>query len=508
MRDSLEPNKDPFLHSDHEFEDLDFEEHEEHVDEKWLVSYADMMTLMFGLFVLLFAMNQMDKAEVEKIKKSASEQFGASEATNDQLPEVSEKKLLDHQMLIQELQDKQVEIDELKETLIGFESRTQQMDQLKVSLARVQGENSDLLAQLNSLKLDPSPKSQTKVIRIDPNPDLQAEIQNLKLQLELASTPANEIKSPGNSDKYKSQIRKLLALQSRLKKELAEARSSAAEANRSLASASDQSEKIRSLAQERLRLQSENQKLKNSFSSLKSKALSFRSSSKQSEKEIEDLKANLRKTQESLTKKIAELQSQVGRSLASTSDASKTISQLEAAKMKANQENKKLKDLLLNAKESTKATAAKATLVQEKLKSVESLYAQALENRSFLAVLMKWPTRDHDIDLVIEDPNGQKYDFKKKGDRHLAGRFALDTKRGPGAELWLSDQVIPGKYKATYYFFNQYGNINPTQVSATIYTPKGQVEVKPKDLDISKNRSVDIYFNVSKEGKVSLFTPN
>jgi chemotaxis protein MotB len=45
--------------------------HEEHVDETWLIPYADMLTLLLALFIVMFAMSQVDK---EKLKK-VSEQF-------------------------------------------------------------------------------------------------------------------------------------------------------------------------------------------------------------------------------------------------------------------------------------------------------------------------------------------------------------------------------------------------------------------------------------------------
>jgi chemotaxis protein MotB len=45
--------------------------HEEHVDESWLIPYADMLTLLLALFIVMFAMGQTDK---EKLKK-VSEQF-------------------------------------------------------------------------------------------------------------------------------------------------------------------------------------------------------------------------------------------------------------------------------------------------------------------------------------------------------------------------------------------------------------------------------------------------
>lgn len=46
--------------------------HEEHVDETWLIPYADMLTLLLALFIVMFAMSKVDS---EKFKK-VSEDFG------------------------------------------------------------------------------------------------------------------------------------------------------------------------------------------------------------------------------------------------------------------------------------------------------------------------------------------------------------------------------------------------------------------------------------------------
>ncbi|MCV2489502.1 flagellar motor protein MotB [Geodermatophilus sp. YIM 151500] len=51
------------------------EEHENH--ERWLVSYADMMTLLLVLFVVLFAMSQVDKAKFAALASGLAETFGA-----------------------------------------------------------------------------------------------------------------------------------------------------------------------------------------------------------------------------------------------------------------------------------------------------------------------------------------------------------------------------------------------------------------------------------------------
>src|SRR4051812_34175629 len=51
------------------------EEHENH--ERWMVSYADMVTLLMVLFIVLFAMSQIDKAKFAALASGLSEAFGA-----------------------------------------------------------------------------------------------------------------------------------------------------------------------------------------------------------------------------------------------------------------------------------------------------------------------------------------------------------------------------------------------------------------------------------------------
>ncbi|WP_305784862.1 flagellar motor protein MotB [Symbioplanes lichenis] len=57
------------------------EEHEEHVNhERWLVSYADMLTLLFVLFVVLFSMSSVDQKKFAELAAGLSEGFGAASA--------------------------------------------------------------------------------------------------------------------------------------------------------------------------------------------------------------------------------------------------------------------------------------------------------------------------------------------------------------------------------------------------------------------------------------------
>lgn len=50
--------------------------HEEHVNhERWVISFADMMTLLFALFVVLYALGQADLSKLKKLKESVQFAF-------------------------------------------------------------------------------------------------------------------------------------------------------------------------------------------------------------------------------------------------------------------------------------------------------------------------------------------------------------------------------------------------------------------------------------------------
>jgi chemotaxis protein MotB len=74
------------------------EEHEEHENhERWLITYADMITLLMVLFIVLYSISQVDLAKFEKFKAGLAE-FGNG---NDSLIELREGGLLTEPQLAQ-----------------------------------------------------------------------------------------------------------------------------------------------------------------------------------------------------------------------------------------------------------------------------------------------------------------------------------------------------------------------------------------------------------------------
>ncbi|MCA4756014.1 OmpA family protein [Mycolicibacterium fortuitum] len=47
-----------------------FEEQDEHVNEGWLIPYADLLTLLLALFIVLFAMSSLDAKKYEELSKA------------------------------------------------------------------------------------------------------------------------------------------------------------------------------------------------------------------------------------------------------------------------------------------------------------------------------------------------------------------------------------------------------------------------------------------------------
>ena len=59
--------------------------HEEHIDETWLVPYADILTLLLALFIVLFAAAQVDQKKFEQIAASLNVAF-SGQAMLDSAP--------------------------------------------------------------------------------------------------------------------------------------------------------------------------------------------------------------------------------------------------------------------------------------------------------------------------------------------------------------------------------------------------------------------------------------
>lgn len=51
------------------------EDYEEHIDERWLLTYADMITLLMALFIVLFSISSVNKSKYEVLQRALSDAF-------------------------------------------------------------------------------------------------------------------------------------------------------------------------------------------------------------------------------------------------------------------------------------------------------------------------------------------------------------------------------------------------------------------------------------------------
>src|SRR5690349_16747107 len=49
--------------------------HEEHADERWLLTYADMITLLMALFIVMWAMSSVNISKFHALRQSLKEAF-------------------------------------------------------------------------------------------------------------------------------------------------------------------------------------------------------------------------------------------------------------------------------------------------------------------------------------------------------------------------------------------------------------------------------------------------
>ena len=68
------------------------EEHEHENEERWLISYADFITLLMALFIVMYAMSSTDAGRYQKLAASLSGAFNVASRSPVNLPSLPGRK--------------------------------------------------------------------------------------------------------------------------------------------------------------------------------------------------------------------------------------------------------------------------------------------------------------------------------------------------------------------------------------------------------------------------------
>ena len=180
---------------------------EHHVDERWLVSYADMITVLMALFIVLYALSTVNQKKYDELKNSLASGFGTSSSTKvDQSKGIVRKEDVKKKgagfsnSTIAVMQTAQEIADELKSAgLASKVSVTAGSNEITLSLvgssAYFGGNDADLSpSALHTLhKLSPTLKKHAGVVTIEGHADPHGSAGIWGNDWNLASARANSV---------------------------------------------------------------------------------------------------------------------------------------------------------------------------------------------------------------------------------------------------------------------------------------------------------------------------
>jgi len=129
-------------------------EHEEHIDETWLIPYADLLTLLLALFIVLFASSSVDSKKFEEMMISFNSVLSGSPGVLDKLsivPVGSEnaKKSVDSKKNSDATKDQDSLQKKMEKETIELENLKRKIDQY----FQENGLDSQLTTELNTFQL-------------------------------------------------------------------------------------------------------------------------------------------------------------------------------------------------------------------------------------------------------------------------------------------------------------------------------------------------------------------
>jgi flagellar motor protein MotB len=207
---------------------------------------------------------------------------------------------------------------------------------------------------------------------------------------------------------------------------------------------------------------------------------------------IEELKAEVESLQQEKTEAVTQV---------------KNIQRKVAAEAPPSGDSKNdIKTLQSNVEEMKEQNAQLQSEIEQKNKDFDQLKSESekLQKNAqrYMMVLLTWETEKQDLDLQVITPSHKQFNFKKRKIAGEPGSFELDSRYGPGIEMWKAENFGPGTYSAKVSLYNQNGNKSPAQVNLSVLTNRGSYRSPAFSVD-EKNTEKEIEFSVTPEGEVS-----
>lgn len=221
----------------------------------------------------------------------------------------------------------------------------------------------------------------------------------------------------------------------------------------------------------------------------------FDAEKQQYEKKIDELKAEVEKLEQEKTDALKEkktAQKMLSQVDDPTTDLKKEIEQLEVKLADKTKDFDKLQDEINKKTEDNKK-------LQDEINKNKNMA------KNYMMVLVTWETEKHDIDLEVTTPSRQRFNFKKRKLASEPGAFELDSRFGPGIEMWKAENFQPGAYQSKLSLYNKNGNEAPAKVQLTVVTNLSTYKSEPIELD-SAHKDANVSFSVMADGSVE-FSP-
>ena len=103
-------------------------------------------------------------------------------------------------------------------------------------------------------------------------------------------------------------------------------------------------------------------------------------------------------------------------------------------------------------------------------------------SKTFLAIVIKWSTEQHDVDLHVIDAAGKEFSYRTRTIPGRPGELSVDTENGPGVEIWEVPVAPAGEYQVLYTFFRRHDNPDAATVLGGVYFRDGHTKLRKRDL--------------------------